>query len=311
MKKILLIVAAICLSFAGFAQGLRDVKINEILVKNVDSYADDFGHKVGWIELYNSGYANANVAGAFLRFTQGGDTVTYRIPKNDARTNIPPQGYLIFFADGSSNKGTFHTNFVLNVTDSARLEMLIPMLDRLELLDQSGKVTIDSVEYDLNIQADDVSFGRILNYDTEVFEYKKLSHITPLQTNETREPEPKSEVFRSQDPNGFAMAITAMSVVFSALLSLFLIFKCLGLVMQRGTVKKEEKVKAVAPAAAKINASDDLQGETIAAIAVALKLYEEDLHDIESNVVTINKVARTYSPWSSKIYSMRQLPNRR
>ncbi len=41
-----------------------------------------------------------------------------------------------------------------------------------------------------------------------------------------------------------------------------------------------------------------------AAIAMALYLYYE-LHDEESNVITIDRVSRTYSPWSSKIYSMR------
>jgi Na+-transporting methylmalonyl-CoA/oxaloacetate decarboxylase gamma subunit len=43
-----------------------------------------------------------------------------------------------------------------------------------------------------------------------------------------------------------------------------------------------------------------------AAIAMALYLYYE-LHDEESNVLTIDRVSRNYSPWSSKIYSMRRL----
>lgn len=313
MKKILLILSAIFLSFATFGQGLRDVQINEILVKNVDSYADGYGHKVGWIELYNSGYSSVNIAGAHIRFIQGGDTTVYRIPKNDARTNIAPQGYTIFFTNGSSTKGTFHTNFTLNETDPERLAMLEPLLDRLEILDQSGKTVVDSIEYDLNTQIEDVSFGRIHNHDTGELEIKNLTHVTPMQTNEILEATPKSELFRAQDPVGLAMAITAMSVVFSALMILFLVFKTIGIVMQRQGVKKEKAVKADAPAniAAGIDANSDIQGETIAAIAIALKLYEEDLHDIESNVITINKVAKSYSPWSSKIYSMRQIPNKK
>ena len=42
-----------------------------------------------------------------------------------------------------------------------------------------------------------------------------------------------------------------------------------------------------------------------AAIAMALYLYYE-LHDEESNVITIARVSRNYSPWSSKIYCMRR-----
>ena len=34
-------------------------------------------------------------------------------------------------------------------------------------------------------------------------------------------------------------------------------------------------------------------------------------HDTESTILTINKVKRAYSPWSSKIYNLRTLPDRR
>lgn len=41
-----------------------------------------------------------------------------------------------------------------------------------------------------------------------------------------------------------------------------------------------------------------------AAIAMAMHLYF-DAHDEEPHVITIEEVERRYSPWSSKIYSMR------
>ena len=49
-------------------------------------------------------------------------------------------------------------------------------------------------------------------------------------------------------------------------------------------------------------------GEAIAAIAMALHEHL-DAHDRENTVLTINKVKRAYSPWNSKIYNMRHLPN--
>ncbi|MCJ7553639.1 MAG: hypothetical protein MUO34_07120, partial [Ignavibacteriaceae bacterium] len=52
----------------------------------------------------------------------------------------------------------------------------------------------------------------------------------------------------------------------------------------------------------------ELTGEINAAIAAALYLYSQELHDHESTVLTINRVSRTYSPWSSKIYGLRQYP---
>lgn len=48
------------------------------------------------------------------------------------------------------------------------------------------------------------------------------------------------------------------------------------------------------------------EGEINAAIAAALHLYLAGVHDKENTVLTINKVARTYSPWSSKIYGLNQ-----
>ena len=48
-------------------------------------------------------------------------------------------------------------------------------------------------------------------------------------------------------------------------------------------------------------------GEEIAAIAMALHDHL-DAHDTEITVLTIDKVKRAYSPWSSKIYGLREVP---
>jgi len=41
---------------------------------------------------------------------------------------------------------------------------------------------------------------------------------------------------------------------------------------------------------------------------MAIHLYYSEIHDKESEILTIDKVSRTYSPWSSKIYGLRQFP---
>jgi hypothetical protein len=53
---------------------------------------------------------------------------------------------------------------------------------------------------------------------------------------------------------------------------------------------------------------DRLSGEVNAAIAMALYLYSSEIHDQENPVITMIRVSRTYSPWSSKIYGLRKLP---
>ena len=47
-----------------------------------------------------------------------------------------------------------------------------------------------------------------------------------------------------------------------------------------------------------------ITGEENAAIATALYLFFAELHDEERYVMTIKKVSRNYSPWSSKIYGV-------
>lgn len=291
----------LALGVAGAAaQGLGDIRINEILVFNQSSYTDDHSEHSSWVELYNSGYSNVNIGGAYLTVKVGDDTRTYRIPKNDARTLIAPQGYVLFYANGSSNRGTFHTNFRLDETGF------------IALMDQ-GKNIIDSVVYDVSAQLPDVSIGRYEDPNTKEVNFIRLPSITPLQANEVDEGIIPSEKFRLRDPSGFVMAITAMCVVFTALILLYLFFKQIGKLMIRASLKKEKAAVSTMPAEEKKAAKPDqeINGEEIAAIAIALRRYEEDLHDIESHILTINRVARAYSPWSSKIYGINNQPNKR
>lgn len=56
-----------------------------------------------------------------------------------------------------------------------------------------------------------------------------------------------------------------------------------------------------------ISPDEDLsvKGDEAAAIAMALHLYFNELHDEESMRITIRKIPKAYSPWSSKIFGMR------
>jgi hypothetical protein len=52
----------------------------------------------------------------------------------------------------------------------------------------------------------------------------------------------------------------------------------------------------------------DVSDEEAAAIALAIHMYKIEIHDMESLTITLKKVSRIYSPWSSKIYTIRQNP---
>jgi Na+-transporting methylmalonyl-CoA/oxaloacetate decarboxylase gamma subunit len=89
-------------------------------------------------------------------------------------------------------------------------------------------------------------------------------------------------------------------IVFVALLFLVGIFLLVPKIFTWNT-KRHLRTKG------KASATDDdlaISGETNAAIATALYLYFNEMHDEESNVITIKQVRRRYSPWNSKLYGM-------
>jgi Na+-transporting methylmalonyl-CoA/oxaloacetate decarboxylase gamma subunit len=113
--------------------------------------------------------------------------------------------------------------------------------------------------------------------------------------------------FAKSDPIGIGMAIVAMSVVFVALILLYLFFRQFG----KLNIKKQKKnVEALAALEGKTVIHEEISGEVFAAISAALYLYETEQHDFESTVLTINRAAKVYSPWSSKIYGLRQTPQK-
>jgi hypothetical protein len=92
-------------------------------------------------------------------------------------------------------------------------------------------------------------------------------------------------------------------VILMALAALFVYF------LRKTDKLVTAEIKAVQPStASKIVKSKDLTGEEAAAIALAIHLYKSELHDLESMTITLQKVSRIYSPWSSKIYTLRQNP---
>ncbi len=99
---------------------------------------------------------------------------------------------------------------------------------------------------------------------------------------------------------GITLSIVGYLIVLGALTFLFLVYllipKLLNIYTQH-RLKREGK---------KCAEKDTLQlsGLESAAIAAAVHSILSELHDLESGEITIKKVSKKYSPWSSKIYSM-------
>ncbi len=110
--------------------------------------------------------------------------------------------------------------------------------------------------------------------------------------------------FAGIDRQATIIVVVGYLVVFLALVVLYLVF--------RYVMPLFFKIKMYRRAAREGRALDDsekqeLSGEVNAAIATALYLYFDEIHDFESNVITIRKVSKSYSPWNSKLYNMRNL----
>lgn len=111
-----------------------------------------------------------------------------------------------------------------------------------------------------------------------------------------------AQEFVKLDPYGVGMAVMAMVVVMLVLALSAIIFQnidnLIHFTSNLFTNKKKDEVQT--EKVEKVKSS----GDEIAAIALALHLYKNELHDSESLTLTINKISRTYSPWSSKIYGI-------
>ncbi len=112
--------------------------------------------------------------------------------------------------------------------------------------------------------------------------------------------------FSQIDSFATAIAVVGYLVVFIALVLLYLVFYNLPLLLSINLTrlfgKKKENKSGLKKNELRIT------GEVNAAIGLALYLYMNEIHDEESGVITIKKIYKRYSPWSSKIYGLRQNP---
>jgi Na+-transporting methylmalonyl-CoA/oxaloacetate decarboxylase gamma subunit len=296
--------------YGAKAQRTTSLKINEILVINEDNFVDDYGKKFPWIEIYNSSPGTVDIAGCFLT-NDIAKPKMYMVPKGDVLTKIKPRQHALFWADDRATHGTFHLNFVL-YPDKPNF---------IALFDSDGYTLIDSITVPGGQQADK-SYGLIEDGWTQKrldealhlnssYRDKKLwiyfDKVTPSSNNKILDTNEKIENFKTNDADGAGMTFTAMGVVFSGLLLLYLIFKLVGIIAV--AMSRRRAMKASGMTREEARGITERSGDIYAAIAMAI--YEAtELHDEENTILTIKNTARNYSPWSSKIYTLRELPKK-
>jgi len=306
MKKtiICLILALACLAPQLSAQGRRGLRINEVMVQNDSSFVDDYGRNTAWIELFNSTFGPMEISSVFLTDDKANPT-KYPVPIGDVNTEIPPRQHVIFWADGQPSKGTFHVNFTLKPGQE----------NWIGIYDADGRTLIDEVTIPASLlpnttyarSEDGKGFG---NEGWEVRSGSEESVITPSSNNVIRDTNNKVDMFREKDASGAGLTVMAMCIVFSALLLLCICFYIINAIGARVSKSNKMRSQGLTPKeVAREDRPEHDSGEVIAAIGMALHDHL-DAHDRENTVLTIHKVKKSYSPWNSKIYGMRRLPER-
>ncbi len=294
----MLVMAVMCSAFVG-AQSREALRINEVMIENDStSIVDDYGQYSAWIEIFNTNYAPIDIASVYLT-NDSTNTKLYPVPKGDTRTKMHARQHILFYADGEPNKGSLHTS----LTFKAGVENWVG------LYDLNGKL-IDSVTIPATVLPGQ-SWARVED-GSDVWELRDGGdkYITPGSANLINDKNEKIERFATKDARGFGMTVTAMGIVFTALLCLCLCFIAFGKV--GSMFSRYHKARATGAVVEDIDLSEiravkQDTGEEIAAIVMALHehLYA---HDDELTILTIDKVQRRYSPWNSKIYNIREVP---
>lgn len=302
MKRIAFLLAVVASSSINvFAQGAKNIKINEVMTHNASSIEDGYGQREAWIELCNVSYTTQNVRGMFIttnRAVLNKDlSVPERqkmmsiIPSNDERTSLHGQQFLTFFFNSNPNKSTLHID--------AKTEPGKPLW--VALYDGNGVNLIDSVT--IPALAPDCSYARKDNGSE--WEVRTPENVTPNNTN-VEVVNSKIANTKKNDPYGFAITILAMGTVFFCLVLLYVFFRLMGVFMDhQNTAKKIANKQPFKPVTKTVKAVDDVIDTSatllkdglktkgidkkiyIAVISMALKQYQDDVHDTESGIITI------------------------
>ncbi|MDE7180261.1 MAG: OadG family protein [Muribaculaceae bacterium] len=118
----------------------------------------------------------------------------------------------------------------------------------------------------------------------------------------------KAEAAAENDSHGFAITLIAMGIVVMALVILSLLFQLFGKVSASVQKSRKRAAHGVSDETMEDHHDELDSGEVIAAISMALAEHQGQGHDIEDTILTIRKLRKAYSPWNSKIYNMRSMP---
>ena len=302
MNKIKILFSGLLLASTSglMAQGAKNIRINEVLTNNTTSIQDEYGQREAWIELENTSFTTYNIRGMYFTTDRSvldpNMSVPERIkrmsviPSGDTRTQIGGRQHLVFFCNSNPAQGKLH------------LSLRVPVSEPLWIGFYNGNATelIDSVS--IPALAADQSYARHGNE----WSVKSAENVTPGIENFIKTDETKDAKLKREDPHGFGITLLAMGIVFFCLAVQFLFFWLFGLLMRHmETAKKVANTQPIKPITKTVEMTMEVGHKTniilqeglktkgidkevyIAVISMALKQYQDDVHDVESGIITI------------------------
>ena len=318
MNKFGLLLSGVLLTAtsAMYGQGAKNIVINEVLTNNTASIQDEFGERKAWIELENVSFTTYNIRGMYLTTDRSvldpNMSVPERIkrmsiiPGGDERTNVGGRQHIVFFGNSNPAQGKLHLS--LNVPMSEPVWIALYNGNAVELIDS---VTVPALSADQ-------SYAR----QGKKWVVKSAENVTPGIENFIKTDESKDAKLKREDPHGFGITLLAMGIVFTCLAVLFAFFTLFGLLMRHiETAKKVANQQPIKPITKTVEKTAEIGHKTgvimqdglkskgidkevyIAVIGMALKQYEDDVHDVESGIITIKQKS---SSWNDEFLQMTQ-----
>ena len=249
----------------------------------------------------------------------------YPLPNNEVRTNLSGQKSLIIYDrhywlkcnrnDQSNSSKTGYSELLsvesgpfqlnLNLLPSQEVAQSIHAKSNwIALYDGNAVDLIDSIS--IPWLGSDQSYA--LSHDLKTWKICERDEVTPGYLPQAIGLS-KPQMLKKSDPHGFGIAILSMGIVFSCLALLFIFFWCFGAYMKHKqrlakatekhaallykTGKKTMEITSEISHKTNVMLKDGLETKGIdkeiymAVISLALKEYLEDVHDIESGIITI------------------------
>ena len=285
---------------AVMAQGAKNIRLNEVMTNNTASIQDEYGQREAWIELENTSFTTYNIRGMYLTTDRSVLNPQMSVPERIKRMTIIPNGeprtqiggrqHIVFFGNSNPAQGKLH------------LSLKVPMSEPVWIGFYNGNAEelIDSVT--VPALAANQSFARHGNQ----WSVKSAENVTPGIENFIKTDETKDAKLKREDPHGIGITLLAMGIVFFCLALLFIFFWIFGVIMNHlDTAKKVANTQPIKPITKTVEITHDLAHATgnilqdglgkkgidkevyIAVISMALKQYQDDVHDVESGIITI------------------------